>query len=68
MNKGVLATIRRILRSGLWGMFALFLVNLSAAFTGISLGFGWLSGGTAAILGAPGVVGLLLLNALFTMA
>ena len=69
MNSGgVLLTIRRIIRSRLWGLMALCAVNLSAAFTGVSLGFGWLSGGTAAVLGAPGVVGLLLLNALFAMA
>lgn len=67
-NRDALATVRRIFRSGLWGLLSLCAVNLSAAFTGVSLGFGWLSGGTAAVLGAPGVVGLLLLNALFAIA
>ncbi len=63
-----MSKVRHFVQSGLWGLAALFLVNVSAAFTGVSLGFGWLSGGTAAILGAPGVLGVLLLNALFTMA
>lgn len=67
-NRDALATVRRIFRSGLWGLLSLCVVNFSAAFTGVSLGFGWLSGGTAAVLGAPGVVGLLLLNALFAIA
>ena len=40
------------------------LVNLCAAFTNVSLGFGWLSGCTAVGLGAPGVVALLILNAI----
>jgi hypothetical protein len=66
MNR-VFETVRRIWRSGIWGLFSLCAVNLSAAFTGISLGFSWLSGGTAMILGAPGVVGLLLLNVLFSV-
>ena len=46
-------------------MTALLMVNVTAAFTGVSLGFGWLSGGVATLLGVPGVVGLLLMNALF---
>lgn len=57
--------IRGWIRSGLWGLVSLTLVNVTAAFTGISLGFGWLSGGAAAVCGAPGVVGLLFVNALF---
>ena len=62
MNK-----VRSFARSGLYGLLALSMVNVSAAITGISLGFGWLSGGVAVILGAPGVVSLLLLNALFAV-
>ena len=60
--------MRNTLRSGMWGLISLFIVNMSAAVTGVSLGFGWLSGGVAAILGVPGVVGLLLCNALFLMS
>ena len=67
MSRGV-QYVRNVLKSCVWGMASLLLVNLSAVFTGISLGFGWLSGGTAALLGVPGVVGLLVLNALFWMA
>ena len=58
---------RRIWRSGAWGLASLCAVNLSAVFSGVSLGFGWLSGGVAAVLGVPGVVGLLVLNALSWM-
>lgn len=60
--------MRNALRSGLCGLMSLFLVNMSAVFTGVSLGFGWLSGGVAAMLGVPGVVALLLCNALFLMS
>lgn len=55
-------------RLGFWGLLSLVLVNLSACFTGISLGFGWLSGGTAAVFGPPGVVALLLINGLFSVS
>lgn len=64
---GVLPVLRHMRRSSLLGLLALCATNVSAAFTGVSLGFGWLSGGVAIVLGAPGVVGLLFLNALFMM-
>lgn len=64
-SNDILATLRRLWKSGMWGIMSLCAVNLSAVFTGVSLGFGWLSGGTAALFGPPGVVGLLLLNAMF---
>ena len=67
-SHGVIVMMRRFIRSSLWGLLSLCLVNLSAVFTGVSLGFGWLSGGAAALFGAPGVVGLLVLNALFMIA
>ena len=54
-----------MVQSSFWGLLSLFIVNLLAAITGVSLGFGWLSGGVVAILGVPGLVGLLTLNALF---
>ena len=59
--------MRGFIRSALWGMVSLCAVNVSAAFTGISLGFGWLSGGVAILLGVPGVIGTLLLNGIFQM-
>lgn len=68
MNSGsVFGMVHRAMQSGLWGLVSLVAVNVIAAFTGVSLGFGWLSGGTAAVLGVPGVVGLLVLNALFAI-
>ena len=54
----------RFLRSSMCGIGALCAVNLSAAFTGLSLGFGWLSGGVALAMGVPGVIGLLFIRAL----
>ncbi len=60
--------MRDMVRSGVWGLASLCAVNVSAVFTGVSLGFGWLSGGAAVILGVPGVIGTLLLNAILNMA
>lgn len=60
-------TLHHIFRGGIWGIGSLCAVNISAGFTGVSLGFGWLSGGIAAVFGVPGVVGLLFLNAIFVM-
>ena len=57
MSKQVL----RWIRSGAWGMLSLIGVNVCAAFSGISLGFGWLSGGAAMLFGVPGVLLTLLL-------
>ena len=48
--------------SATWGWFALVLVHILAAWTGIGLGFGWLTCGVASVLGLPGVIGLVLLN------
>ena len=67
-RRGVLSVGRDVIRSTVGGWLALMAVNVSVGITGISLGFSWLSGGVAIVLGAPGVVGLLLLNALFSMA
>ena len=66
MNRPTLAMIlRQLMQSAAWGILSLCLVNLTAGMTGVSLGFGWLSGGFAIVFGAPGVIGLLVLNALF---
>ena len=65
-NKGGFADVmRQMVRSGLWGWLSLCAVNLSAVFTGISVGFGWLSVGVSTVLGVPGVISVLFLNALF---
>ena len=67
MNKRfVVSEFRNFLLSAKWGVIALCLVNVSAAVTDVSLGFGWVSGCTAIGLGAPGVIGLLVLNAIFS--
>ena len=65
MNRGVYGLLRKVIKSGVWGLVSLLLVNVAAVVTGVSLGFGWLSGGVAVLLGVPGVIGLLCLNALF---
>ena len=44
-----------------WG--GLLLVHLLGGFTGVSLGFSWLCVGTATVLGLPGVILLVLLDA-----
>ena len=63
-DHSVISVIRQWMRSAKWGMIALGVVNLSAAFTGFSLGFGWLSGGVAVVLGMPGVILLMIINAI----
>lgn len=52
----------QVTRSAISGLGALGLVHLLGAFSGIGLGVGWFTGGTACLLGVPGVVTLLLLN------
>ena len=66
-RRGIIETVRNIYRSSVSGVLALCAVNLTAAFTGVSLGFSMLSGGAALLLGIPGVIGMLLMNALFLM-
>ena len=62
-DHSVVAVIRQWMRSAKWGVITMGVVNLSAAFTGFSLGFSWLSGGVAIALGTPGVILLLLIHA-----
>ena len=64
-NRGIKTTFRDVYRSSVSGLLTLALVNLSAAFTGVSLGFSWLSGVVALLMGAPGVIAMLLMNAVF---
>ena len=59
--------IRRVLGSTLQGACALAAVNVSGAITGVSLGLGWFSWVTCAVLGVPGVIGLLLLKCICEM-
>ena len=59
--------LRRLLVSGTQGLCALAAVNLTAAFTGVSLGLGLFSGMCCLLLGAPGVILLLFLRVLFPM-
>ena len=66
-DQGFLVVSRDIYRSSVSGWLALCVVNVSAAFTGVSLGFSWLSGGTALLMGVPGVIGMLVMNAIFTI-
>ena len=55
----VARTVRRSIASG-W--LALVAIHISSAWTGVGLGFGWLTCGVATILGLPGTVLLLLLH------
>ena len=52
--------------NGILGLAALLIVNLSAEFTGIQLGFNVFNGVTAGVLGIPGVVLLLLVQWVLT--
>ncbi len=54
--------VHQVTRSAFSGLGALGLVHLLGAFSGIGLGVGWFTGGTAFLLGVPGVITLLLLN------
>jgi inhibitor of the pro-sigma K processing machinery len=60
-----MGALRSMYRASVSGMLALCAVNLSASFSGVALGFSWLSGGVAVVLGVPGVISMLLMNALF---
>ena len=53
---------RAALGGAVLGVAALGLVNLTAAFTGVSLPFNWFTAFTSVVLGAPGVVSLLVLG------
>lgn len=57
--------VRSLMGSALQGACALAAVNVTGAFTGVSLGLNWLSGVACGALGVPGVIGLLLLKVIF---
>jgi len=48
--------LRNWFRSGCLGIAALFTVNIAGAFTGVTLGYGWICLLVASILGFPGIV------------
>ena len=54
--------LKQAWRSAVLGWFALVLVHISSVWTGIGLGFGWLTCGAATVMGLPGVIGLILMN------
>lgn len=49
-------------RNALCGTVALIAVHLVSAFSGVGLGFGWLTLGVSILFGVPGVAMLMLLN------
>ena len=59
--------VRQLLGSTLQGACALAAVNVSGALTGVSLGLNWLSAVVCAMLGVPGIIGLLLLKCICEM-
>lgn len=59
--------LRRLFGSCVQGLCAIAAVNVAAMFTGVSLGFSWLSTGTCAALGVPGVVTMLLLKVIMAI-
>ena len=56
--------VRTILVSALAGISALGAVNMLAPFTGVGIPLNWFTSFVAVVLGAPGVIGVLLLNVL----
>lgn len=54
--------LRRLCSSGLQGLGALALVNITAGITGVSIGFSWLAAGCGVLLGIPGIIGLVLMQ------
>ena len=56
--------LKRAALSSLWGLGSLVAVNAAGAFTGVTLGYSWMSVGTAALLGVPGVILLTVLDVL----
>ena len=59
--------IRGLLGSALQGLCALAAVNVTGIFTCVSLGLNLFSVLTAALLGVPGVIALLLLKVIFPL-
>lgn len=54
-----------LILSALQGIVAIFAVNLVGMAIGTSLAVNWYSLGAGAVLGAPGVISMLLLNVIF---
>ena len=54
--------MRKCLTSAVMGVLAMTAVNLTSVFTGISLPFSGLSVMVSAVLGIPGVAGMLIIN------
>ena len=59
--------VRGLLGSALQGACALAAVNVTGMFTGVSLGVNAFTGAVSAVLGVPGVIAMLLLNAIFSL-
>ncbi len=59
--------IKQLITSGIQGLCALGLVNALGGATGVSLGFSWLTMGVSALLGMPGVIGLLTVTTIMNM-
>ena len=59
--------VRRFIGSALQGWCALAAVNVVGMFSGISIGLNVFSAVVCSVLGVPGVIALLLLNAIFAL-
>ena len=57
--------VRSLIASGLQGICALAAVNITGAFTGVSLGLNVLTGAFGLLLGVPGIITLLILKVIF---
>ncbi len=59
--------IRRLLGGAVQGWCALAAVNVVGMFSGVSIGLNVFSAVMCSVLGVPGVIALLLLNAIFAL-
>lgn len=59
--------IKQFVTSAIQGLCALGLVNALGGVTGVSLGFSWLAMGMSAVMGMPGVIGLVTLTTVLNM-
>lgn len=54
-----------VMLSALQGVAAIFAVNIIGMVSGVSLSVNWYTLGTGALLGVPGIIGMLMMNAFY---
>ncbi len=59
--------LKHIATSSVQGLCALGLLNAFSGVTGVSMGFSWLSMAVSAVLGIPGVIGMVTMSTILNM-